>query len=499
MLDKIIKILITILLLQLPFLDMLRNTGIRHIQLFGISIIEIGNLLLIFTVLTLTLWKLLKRKKTEILKLLLFLGLVLIYLFLHYQNIIKFDSNIFADANFNFITESFYIIRVYICPLLLVYILYQNREIFNKDFYFKIIKIIIAIISFSIVILNILKLSFISYSPTHDFIKYNMFDYFLFQGDYKTLSSRGWFDSANELSAILFMLFPINIYLLYKEGKKINLALFIFQFLAMILLGTRTSALGAVLICITAFIIYVSLILLKKEKYNNTFVTRFTVVSLICTAYLTISPFMFGRINDATFNFAIQNKEAYTNLENISNDDLESMIDKYKGEYMINEVFLELYPINGDKEFWLKMAKRDRALNNDSRQIKTDILKRIKERNANESDNYYGMGYTLNFMDLERDYVYQFYLFGIFGIMLFIFPYFIILFINFVSALVNFQKNFKLITFVAFMSPLLGLTIAYLSGHVFGWISPMYYLAMFVGFTTVVVYENSKEGDKSEK
>jgi hypothetical protein len=43
------------------------------------------------------------------------------------------------------------------------------------------------------------------------------------------------------------------------------------------------------------------------------------------------------------------------------------------------------------------------------------------------------------------------------------------------------------------MSPMLGLAIAYLSGHVFGWVSPMMYLVMFVGLLTFVTYENNLE------
>ena len=38
-------------------------------------------------------------------------------------------------------------------------------------------------------------------------------------------------------------------------------------------------------------------------------------------------------------------------------------------------------------------------------------------------DNLFGIGYTSNLVDMERDYVYQYYLFGIFGIILLILIY----------------------------------------------------------------------------
>lgn len=495
--NKIIKILITILLIQLPFLDMLRTTTFKDIEIFGITIIELVNIMWIGIALILTLTKV---KLKEIIKLGIYLLAVGIYIYLHYQNIIKFDTNIFPNADFNFITETFYILRVYILPLMLLYVLLHNKDIFNKEYYFKIIKWIIGIISFSIIALNILKLSYISYSPSHNHILYNMFDYFLYQGDYKQLSARGFFDSANELSAILFMLLPVNIYLLYKEGKKFNVVLYVCQFLAMVLLGTRTAAFGAAIISIVALICYGIVILIKKEKINKWFVTTFMVAALACTAYMCISPFMFGRLNDGNYSFAIKDQKAYTDLETVKTDDIDALINKYKYEYLINDYFLKIYPVKGDKEFWLECAKRDKALNNDSRKMKTDILNRIVERNDNPNDKIFGLGYTLNFIDLERDYYYQYYLFGVAGLLLFIGPYFYLLFKNIIIALRNFSKNVSLKTALCFMSPMLGMVIAYYSGHVFGWVSPMMYLVMFLGLLTYVVHENNKgKVKKNEK
>lgn len=493
--DKIIKVLITILLIELPFLDMLRTTAFKDIELFGITLIELINILLIGLALILTLTKV---KLKEIIKLGIYLLLVGVYIYLHYQNIIKFDTNIFPDANFNFITETFYILRVYVLPLMLLYVLLNNKDIFNKKYYFKIIKWVIGIISFSIIVLNILKLSYISYGEGNKHILYNMFDYFLYQGDYKQLASRGFFDSANELSAILFMLMPVNIYLLYKEGKKINVVLFVSQFLAMILLGTRTAAFGGAIISVVALVCYFVVTYMKKDKLNNWFITTLTICALVCTSYMCISPFMFGRLNDGNYSFAVQNQKAYDDLESIDEEDIDALIHKYQSEYLINEYFLEMYPVKGDKEFWLNCAKRDKALNNDNRRMKTDILNRIMERNDNPNDKLFGLGYTLNFIDLERDYYYQYYLFGIIGLILFIFPYFYLLIKNIIIALKNFKKNLSFKTLLCFMSPMLGLLIAYYSGHVFGWVSPMMYLVMFMGLLTFVVYENSKEG-KNEK
>ena len=46
--------------------------------------------------------------------------------------------------------------------------------------------------------------------------------------------------------------------------------------------------------------------------------------------------------------------------------------------------------------------------------MKIDILNRVQERNDDKLDKYLGLGYTLNFMDIERDYVYQYYFINLF-------------------------------------------------------------------------------------
>lgn len=493
--DKVLKVLITILLLQLPFLDMLRTTTFKDIEVFGIALIELLNIVLIGVSLIITFTKV---KLRDVFKYIGFIVIVGIYIVLHYFNIIKFDTNIFPKASFNFVTETFYILRVYVLPLTLLYVLFYNRKIFNKEYYFKIVKWLIGIISFSIIALNILKLSYISYSAKHNHVLYNIFDYFLYHGDYKQLSSRGFFDSANELSAILFMLMPINIYLLYKENKKINVVLYVCQYIAMVLLGTRTAAYGTLLISVVALGAYALLVWLKKEKSKETFNVNFVVALLACTAFLTISPFMFGRMNDGTPDFSIKDQAAYTDLENVDIKDLDKLIEKYKSEYLINDSYLKMYPLKGDPEFWLAMAKRDKALNNDNRRMKIDIINRIEERNDNPMDKWLGMGYTLDFMDLERDYIYQYYIFGIIGLLLLIGPYFVLLIYLAIKGFRSFNKNFKFITILGCMSVLLGLVIAYYSGHVFGWVSPMMYLVMFLALLICIIYDNC-ETEKVEK
>lgn len=491
--NKIIKRLMTILFIYFPVLDILRGTPVKDIQFLGIAIIELFNFLLIGISLIFTFLKIDKRK---FIKLFLYIILVGVYLLFHYYHIINFDTNIFKEANFNLIVECYYIIRVYILPVLALFILTENKDIFDKNYYFTVLKVVITFISLSIIILNITKLSYLSYSATHETVKYSILDYFFNDiKDYRMLLCRGWFDSANELSAILFGLLPLNIFLLFKEKQFQNVFLLIFQVMAMIILGTRTSAMGSILVCIATIIIYLFLCLIKAHKLDKDFLCKFCIPVIFLVAFYYVSPFYQYRSNESdsylktTISDEIKNAEA--NLQ--GREALITFIYEHLYDYRIAEDFAELYPIENDLDWWVEICRRELRLNNNSRQMKMDILGRVQERNDNKLDKYLGLGYTLNFMDIERDYVYQYYLFGTIGIILFLGIYFIFYIKNIINTLKDLKNKFKLEIALAFMGPCLIFIIAYASGHVFGWVSPMMYLTFTLAFLNLNV------GGKYEK
>jgi len=477
---KIIYYSILVLFIMLPIIDCLRRTPLKDIDLFGFSIIEIFNIIIIGYTLILTIINM--KNKKELYPLAIYTFILLIYVCLHNLNILNFNSSIHPKSDINIITETYYIIRVYYMPVLLLYILIKNKDILDLKFYGKIIKSLICIICLSIILLNIFKLSFATYAATNDeFVKYNIFDFFKSSDSPKLLSTRGWFDSANEISAILMMLMPLNIYLLYKENKKFNLFLYSIQFLGMIILGTRVSSLGAILITIIAIIINLFSKFIKKDKLNYSLI----ILGLICTGYFFISPVGTYLLDYSVPNYNIKD-EHNEQLNTITNNkELSNYISNNLYTFRIDEAFVKLYPIDNDISFWKEIALRDRNLNNDSRVMKTTIIKRIKERNNNKYDSLLGMGYTINFMDLERDYIYQYYLFGIFGLIL-ILPQLLL----FVKIGIYYLKNIKHIdlikTLLIAMSSCLGFSVAYFSGHVFGWISPSYILILTLAILTYI-------------
>lgn len=489
--NKIIKYSIFIMFILLPIIDCIRRTNIKNIEILGFSIIELINMIIISYTLVLTFTKL-KNPKKEIIPLIIYTIILFIYICLHNFHIINFDPTIYEKSKINIIAETYYILRVYYMPILLLFILIKNLDIFDLKFYSKLTKSLICIICLLIILLNIFKLSYATYAATNDeFVKYNIFDFYKSDESPKLLSTRGWFDSANEISAILMMILPLNIYLLYRENKKFNIFLYIIQFIAMIILGTRVSSLGAILISVMALIINIIAKIFKQEKINY----KLIICGLICSGYFFISPVGTHLLDYKIPNYT-SNDEHTENLKLLTDDnEVSTYINEHLYDLRINEAFVKMYPVENDIPFWHQIALRDRNLNNDSRVMKTTIIKRIKERNNNKYDSLFGMGYTLNFQDLERDYVYQYYLFGTFGIILIIPQILLIIKIG-----LYYIKNIKHIniikTFLIAMSSALGFAVAYFSGHVFGWISPSYILILTL---SILNYIHKKEEFKYEK
>lgn len=480
--DKIIKILITALFIFLPIIDMLRTTIIEDIEMFGISIIELLNFLLIGISFILTIPKIKKKHKKY---LSIYFILIFIYGIFHIINTYKFNLSLVPDATHNFIVEAYYIIRVYILPLLLMIILFENKKMFNRKYYLNIVKYLVIMISGQIVILNLFRFSYSSYTTSTTQLvinKTSIIDVFDYKGDYKQLFTKGLFPSANQLSIILFMLLSINIYNLYIQPKIKNAILVIIQCISMIIVGTKVAAAGSIAVLIISLIMYYFFIILKKEKHNKKYSILHISTIIISIIFLIISPFskVYIEKKQAT---SFENDLESSKIEDIqnklekepTNEEIKKLLIENPQVFKISPTFYEMYPIENDIEFWLTIAKRERKLNNDYRIIKKDIVKRVVEKNNNKLDKFLGVGYTINIMDMERDYVYQYYLFGIIGIILLIGVY---IFFYIYNILKIFKKSYFNYNFcITLIPPFIGLIACYFSGHLFGWVTPMLILA----------------------
>ena len=123
---KITKYSIFMLFIMLPIIDCLRRTTIKNFELFGFSIIELFNMVIIGYTLILTIINI--KNKKEVYPLLIYTIILIIYICFHDINILHFDTSVYSQANINVITESYYIIRVYYMPILLLFIFKSGRK-----------------------------------------------------------------------------------------------------------------------------------------------------------------------------------------------------------------------------------------------------------------------------------------------------------------------------------------------------------------------------------
>lgn len=492
--NKLLKILIIILFVSLPISDMLRNTSFKDIELLGISIPELLNLLVIGISFIITLTKI-NRKKTYFL--LIYLLILGIYLFLHYQNILKFDPNIYTIPNYSFFKETLYILRIYFFPILVILILIWNKDVFDKKFYSFVAKYLIAFISFSIIILDILKLSYPSYEDIVDvtYVPYSILDFYKYSGNPEDLLAKGWFGSANEISVILFALLPINIFLLYKENKINNVVIFTSQLLSMIIVGTRTSAYGSILIPCICLMLYMFFVSIKKNKFNFNFFLKFIIPFIFISIVFVYAPFRQYRRSIDSSRLEISNSDRISEL--LSN--LDSDEDKIKAikdhlyDFGISTDVEKLYPVDNDLSFWIEICKRDLSLNNNNRILKNDIVRRIKVRNNNSNDTFLGMHFLLDYMNIEKDYIYQYYLLGIIGLILSIGVYYTFYISAIIKLFKNFKEKFKFENILLFMAVSLELLIAYFSGHTFGTFFPMFILSLLISILNFYVVGDNYE------
>lgn len=386
--------------------------------------------------------------------------LCLIYLIISYLRAPNFVSLVPNNFSYSLIKESLTVLKL-ITPITFLYSLYYQKIEWKK--YIVVLKVWTILISFTIIITNILKLSLSSY--TDDFIIKNIFEWNI-NNYYQETASKGLFMYANQQAAFMIMLLLIFVYdFLYKNKKSIFYILVLS--LAMLMLGTRVSSVGGLLTLICATIFYVILILYKKEKINWHFLYLLIPIS-IWLILLPISPYANRNIE---LNLAYKNNDfevlAYSEIKE-NNEILDEKINyvyaNYNPNYLPKVFFENYYPIKYDTEFWYNYVKNIKIEDINYRNIEKSIIKRVIEINDNKFDILFGISNTRiqNIVNIESDFVLHYYAFGIIGS-------FILLLIYIFLIVISLYKFFKYQTYYMFTITtiiLLFIYTAYLTGNI---------------------------------
>lgn len=424
--------------LTLIFLFLLPLSGIKFFHSRITTLILVLFIIILF-VLTIIVKK---ESRKNVKYLFIYYFIVIIYLLINFFRSSYFETLIPND--YNIISEALTMVKL-IMPITFLYSLYYQKISFKN--YMFIIKSWIIIIGGSIILTNFFKIGLSSYSD--EIIKYNIFEWK--KGIYYLdTASKGFFTYANQVAAVLISLL-IAIFCDFLN-KKMNIFYIFILSIAMIMLGTRVSSLGGLLILIALFILYFVYSFLKKEKISN-HIYLLLIPILLWILLLPISPFqnrsieLSKKISSEEVSLTISEKPDLNTIESVENKKKKDFVyHNYNPSYLPKVFFEEYYSINYDTDFWYDFLNKYNAEDMNYRLIEHSIIKRMIEINHQKSDVLFGISNVRiqNVVNLERDFLLHYYAFGIIGSIILLIIY-VILLINSLYKVVVLQNFYSLL------------------------------------------------------
>lgn len=504
---KLTQICITILLLAQPVFDIIKTSRIHDIQIFGFSFFEIFNIILIFFLGVLAIIQ--SQTKKRLIRYFILVIIFFIYFVLHCYNMTIFNDEIYPNHTTNFLVEFYYLYKTFINPLILMMSLYYIGC--DKDYIVKIIQIFSLIISITIITSNIFGFGYMSYGEENSKCLKSVFDWINFDNKYRfsfyELTCRGLFFSANQISSITFMIFPILLYSAYKNKKLFDYVSLICMIICMYILGTKVSTYGVLAVFSMFYLLYIFFVFYNRYmrnyvKLNN--IIFITLIFIFSVCLFTISPRRYEMkfsngdvssiklIEDSLSNNEV-NSLRFTNewkiieqikcykMSNIQIEKFLSFFNEYSDYMGISPYIIKNYNPSRYPEFWCNYLQTSKS--NDYRVLKTSILKDIYNNNDNKLDKYFGLGYNLNYIYTELDYSYQFYIYGLIGCIIFLSGYFIAIVFSIYRILKNKNKLFNFENVLLLSSPVIALLTANFSGHVLERTMPLLVLSILCSLT----------------
>ena len=439
----------------------------------------------------------------------IYLALIGIYTTFHILNARDFYTLVPNDLGYSVIGELFYIIRMLI-PMAVIFIT-MTTDISKKD-YEKAIKIILLLISLSIITSNIFKFSLTSYGK--DIISGNIFDWFnngYSKYNYLELASRGPFNSANQLSALLCLLLPI-MFGIYTYDKKVsNLVTILLTILSMIMIGTKVALYGSIIVVALYVIMIAVAKLLKQDILVDKKIVSIVGLSIfiIGVLYAKSPSINRGMVENSYKSNAEKQEEKeeineYTD-ENQNNNQNQEISKKQEMVEYIKENFIDAkikydfitqsYPYIYDPEFWIESMKLPVNERTDYRFLELKMYQRVKQINNNKNDDLFGISFTRSeqLFTLERDFVYQYYTMGLIGVILLLGPYVLIAFGCSFRIALELRKKFNVKYAMTCFGTIFILAVSVYSGNIMDALTITIILAFILGKLAKDLFIENKE------
>lgn len=435
-------------------------------------------------------------------------GLLLVYFALHQWNAGQFQSLMPGNFAYSTFGELFYVVRM-VMPLFLMVVVYRTEFTDNALEY--VVSWLSGLTSGSIVLTNLLGISLGSY--IHQWGDGNIFQQFprqhitgsIFawftsknQGDFYGFASKGFFNHANTVSAMLLMLLPLVLYFLLTNFNVKNVILTVLQALAGLELGTKAAAYGTVAIIGMFLVFYLYFSFVGREfRFKWQHFAVLAAILLLTMGLFHYSPNGNRRVSEAQIEEMADedNAETPNDIKKINKklkklikagDDKKTakFIEKHTSELALNHDFAtKSYPVHHDIKFWLGVLKWPVWQRMNYRGLQNAIWQRVSGLTNNSKDKLFGFGYTrLSNMGLiERDFVSQYYAMGIIGMIFLVMPYIGVLLFAAIMILMHFRKRFTFRNVALGVSCAITLALSLYAGYVMDYLTATLMLAFFMG------------------
>ena len=319
-------------------------------------------------------------------------------------------------------------------------------------------------------------------------------------------ATKFFFEEGNTIGILMLMVLPFLYYFFYKEKSKLKKSLLgvliLIHSIAMIILSTRLATYCSVLIPAAMLAIYVFLLILKKEKLQKLYVVFLVIVTAICGVIIPYCPAYQNQQIDAddyTYikgdeNQRTEGKELLADADKLEKwseswrDFYVYMFEDY--QFLMNVTppiyYTTWYSYEYDPQFWVDLIfdyELEERVN--GRQIET-IFTKYKWNELSTAQKLTGFGYG-TFMRggilIERDFVQQYYSYGVFGVVLIMAPWLVLLAYVGIKLLLGYKKNkWTYLNIILLMSCGLGFVSSYVSGHVFDELTTSMFIALCISF-----------------
>lgn len=444
-----------------------------------------------------------KNKKKTLIFAVIYATIFGIYFIFHIKNAETIQYEIHLTTNFYFtITDELVYTFTLLLPLVYIYVF--SLSDMTERILKRITIALSALVSLPIFISNIFVFGKSTYSG---YTIANIFSWFslpfdIFDHHPKFYATKFFFEEGNTIGILLVMVLPLMYYFFYKESnirnKILEGTLIVIQSLSMIILSTRLATYSSLLVPITMLVVYIILLILKKETLRKSFIIYLGCLGLLCGSIIPFCPAYQNQLIDASdYTFIKDEEDQRSGARDLLQEGTEYgkwseewrdfyvyMFEDY--QFLMNvtppSYYTIWYDYKYDPEFWVDLIfdyELEERIN--GRQIET-IFTKYKWDELTTSEKLTGFGYG-TFMRggilIERDFVQQYYSYGLVGVVLIMGAWIVLLIYCGIKFLLGYKKGYwNYLNIVLLMSICLGFVSAYVSGHVMDELTTSLFLSM---------------------